>query len=88
MLSFLKNLFNNNDSHSADAFCESYKGFEITALPKPEGAQFRINGFIKLGEQEVPFIRADLLPDEQSCIQETVRKAKVMIDQQGDSLFQ
>jgi hypothetical protein len=87
MFSFLKNLFNNNDSCEADAYTETYKGFEIIATPKAEGSQFRINGSIKLGEKETPFIRADLLPDAQSCTQETVRKAKIMIDQQGDSLF-
>ncbi len=66
---------------------EHYQDFEIIADPVETDGQYRINGFIRKGEREHTFIRADLLPSRESCEQETLRKARVMIDQQGDRLF-
>ena len=66
---------------------EEYNGYTITPAPVEEGGAFRINGIISKGEQSHLFIRADILPSAESCAQEMVRKAKQMIDQQGDGLF-
>ncbi|WP_432473098.1 HlyU family transcriptional regulator [Amphritea sp. HPY] len=64
-----------------------YNGFTITPAPVQEAAGFRINGAISKGELSHAFIRADTLPSAQMCADEMVRKAKQMIDQQGDRLF-
>lgn len=64
-----------------------YNGFIITPAPVSEGAGFRINGTITKGEQSHAFIRADTLPSAEMCGEEMVRKAKQMIDQQGDRIF-
>ncbi len=64
-----------------------YNGYVITPAPVAEGGAFRINGTIVKGEQSHQFIRADVLPSAESCAEEMVRKAKQMIDQQGDQLF-
>ncbi len=69
------------------ALKENYQDFEIIADPVETDGQYRINGLIKKGEHEHIFIRADLLPSREACEQETLRKARVMIDQQGDRLF-
>lgn len=66
---------------------EEYKGFTITPAPVEEGGAYRINGAITKGEQTHTFIRADMLPSADACAQEMIRKAKQMIDQQGDALF-
>lgn len=69
-------------------YTEQYEDYEIIAEPAAEGGQYRINGLIRFQEKEHTFIRADLLPSEELCAQETFRKAKLMIDQQGERLFQ
>lgn len=66
---------------------EEYKGFTITPAPVQEQAGYRINGTITKGEQTHSFIRADTLPTQQGCAEEMIRKAKQMIDYQGDNLF-
>lgn len=66
---------------------EEYKGFTITPAPMEDGHGFRINGTITKGEQSHTFIRADTLPTADSCADEMIRKAKQMIDYQGNQLF-
>lgn len=94
LLKSLFSWFSPSKESTSDAGLSSeieYKGFIIIATPAAEGAQFRINGVIRLSkteeEQEHLFIRADVLPTPELCIQETFRKAKLMIDQQGDNIF-
>ncbi len=64
-----------------------YNGFTITPAPIQEQFGYRINGTITKGEQCHTFIRADTLPTAESCADEMVRKAKQMIDYQGDKIF-
>ncbi|RTE66440.1 hypothetical protein EH243_07545 [Amphritea opalescens] len=66
---------------------EEYQGFTITPAPVQEDGGYRVNGVISKGEQSHRFIRADMLPSSDSCAAEMVRKAKQMIDQQGDGIF-
>lgn len=66
----------------------TYKGFEIQAEPMPENGQFRVQGWITRAGQTHHFIRADLLPNHELCVTETLRKARVLIDQKGSGLFQ
>nr|WP_320134809.1 HlyU family transcriptional regulator [uncultured Amphritea sp.] len=66
---------------------EEYQGFTITPAPVHEDGGYRVNGLITKGEQSHRFIRADMLPSSESCATEVIRKAKQMIDQQGDGLF-
>lgn len=53
----------------------------------PEGDQYRVQGWISVGERQHRFIRADLLPTREACAVETLRKARLLIDQQGMALF-
>lgn len=70
---------------------ELYEGYEIFAEPVSENGQWRISGRIEKevgGERKVHvFIRADMLPSETEASEQMVRKAKILIDQQGESIF-
>lgn len=64
-----------------------HEGFTITPTPMQEGSQYRICGEITKGDKSHTFIRADMLSSADSCAEEMIRKARQMIDQQGDNLF-
>ena len=68
-----------------------YNEFEIISEPQPVSGQWQIAGRIEKetdGHRKVHiFIRADMLPSEEEAVSQTVRKAKLMIDQQGDKIF-
>ena len=70
---------------------QEYKGFQIAAEPKPDAGQFRVAGRIAKGEgeerKETLFTRADLIPSEEMAAEFSVTKAKLMIDQLGDGVF-
>lgn len=70
---------------------EDYKGFLILAEPRQAGSQWQISGRIlreKDGETlEHVFIRADQLPTRDEAAEYMLRKARSMIDQQGDAIF-
>ncbi|MEM0899159.1 MAG: HlyU family transcriptional regulator [Pseudomonadota bacterium] len=96
MAGFLKRLFGGGGSTSkvdiADKAPEEiYKQVEIRAAPQPENGQWRIAGTLTKttdGEAVVRnFMRADLLPSEADAIQASVNKARLIIDQNGASLW-
>ena len=90
LLTSLFSMFSTTQETTSDTSVsseEGYKGFSIIATPAAEGSQFRISGRICMKEREHIFIRADVLPTPELCTQETFRKAKLMIDQQGDNIF-
>lgn len=68
-----------------------YNEFEIIPEPQLANGQWQISGRIEKetdGHRKVHiFIRADMLPSEEEAISQTVRKAKLLIDQQGDGIF-
>lgn len=82
-----------NDSGSSLA-AESidYNGFTIIAAPIKEGAQFKTAGSISReidGEvRTTQFIRADNHGDHQSAVSHSERKARQIIDEQGERLFE
>jgi len=90
----LKGLFGSGEAggkKSSSRPPETYEGFEIIAEPKPAGGQWQVAGRIEksVGEERKvhTFLRADTMPTEDEAASHMVRKAKVMIDQQGDSIF-
>ncbi|PWI32353.1 transcriptional regulator [Vibrio albus] len=68
-----------------------YKGFLIYQEAVKEGGQYRIAGRItkeKDGEiKSHRFIRSDLVTSEQDANELMLNKAKMFIDQMGDSIF-
>lgn len=68
-----------------------YNGFRIIPAPRRQGGQFLTAGVIEKddpeGTKEHAFVRADTHASEDDAKVFTVRKAKQLIDEQGDRLF-
>ncbi len=81
------------DSHATSPRFEpaSYQGFDIHPEPMAEGGQYRLHGRItrlKDGElQEYRLIRSDLLPSAEQAAEMMVAKAKRVIDENGERIF-
>ena len=70
---------------------ELYKGYDIHAAPVRDGTHWRVAARI---EREVggevkshQLIRADTIADRETAVRESLRKAKQLIDEQGDAIF-
>ncbi|ETX27372.1 HlyU family transcriptional regulator [Roseivivax isoporae] len=80
-------------SHAAATEAEpvDHKGYAIHPDPMPEGSRWRIAARIERvvdGEAKVHrLIRADTLDDRDQAVEASVRKARQMIDEQGDGIF-
>ncbi|MCY0095256.1 HlyU family transcriptional regulator [Hoeflea ulvae] len=70
---------------------EVYKDFLIFAEPIAEGGQWRLAGRIVKGEGEAAkehkLVRADVFSNREEVEAATLRKARQVIDEQGESLF-
>lgn len=70
---------------------DSYKDYLIYAEPMSESGQWRLAGRIVKGEGEAAkehtFIRADIFSNRDEVEAATLRKARQIIDEQGDALF-
>ena len=76
---------------SKDVEPETHNGFKIFAEPMKDGTTWRIAARI---EKEIDgevkshqLIRADTLESQEAASEASVRKAKQVIDEQGDRLF-
>lgn len=69
----------------------SYEGYEIEAQPYDEGGQYRLAGFIRKQiagvDKEHMLVRADVFSGHTEACEATIRKAKHLIDEQGERLF-
>lgn len=93
-MSFWKKLFGGGGDVTAPTAQSEpvhYKGYVITATPFAEGGQHQTCGVITReidGEiKSHRFIRADRFPSLDDATQTTIRKAKQVIDEQGDRIF-
>lgn len=97
-MSFLKRLFGGGGAARNEAPGErtvgdpvEHKGFVIRATPFKEDGQFQTCGVITKdlnGEmKEHRFIRADRFPGEDMAAEQAIRKARQIIDEQGDAIF-
>jgi len=93
-LSFLKKLFGGGGDGAgggAPAAEAEYEGFRITASPMADNGQYRLNGTITKtidGEEKTHrLVRADLFTSADDCAEATLRKARQVIDEQGERLF-
>lgn len=94
MLNWLKKAFSGSGDTSTSSVkgeTTEYKGYQITPTPIPEGGQYRVSGIIEKEsnpELRHNFIRSDLVAGKDEACSFTLVKAKLMIDQLGDSLFE
>ncbi len=66
---------------------ETYEGYKITPNPAREGSRFRVGATIEKGDKTHHLIRADMLETLEDANATSIRKAKQMIDEQGERLF-
>ena len=91
-MSFLKKLFGGGSGGAGKPHAtETHEGYTIHTTPMPEGGQYRLAAIIEKtvdGElKQHRLIRADMLMSEEDASQAAIRKAKQVIAEQGDRLF-
>ena len=94
-MSFWKSLFGGGSSAPSEPAgpvrTEEHEGYTIEASPLRDGDQFVVAGTISReigGERRVhKFIRADRSPGIDDAAEMTVRKAKQIIEQSGERMF-
>lgn len=93
-MSFWKKLFGGGGGGAAEETAGEpveHNGFTIRATPFTEGGQYQTCGVITKevgGEvKEHRFIRADRFASKQDAVDVTLRKARQIIDEQGERIF-
>ncbi len=94
ILKFLHKLASGKKGDSDSAAARetlNYKGYTIIPTPKKVKAGWTTEGDISKEIGGVPksqhFIRADTLSARDDAVSYSIRKAKLIIDEQGDGLF-
>lgn len=93
-MSFLKRLFGGDEGgKSPRVAAESeYEGYRIRATPQKAGDQYRLCGIIEKNidgdVKSHTLIRADLFMAEDQATEATMRKARQVIDEQGERIFE
>ena len=71
---------------------EEYKGFKITPVTMPNGAEFQLAGRIEKDVggtiQRHDFVRADRFSSKDDAMSMAISKGRQIIDEQGDRIFQ
>lgn len=89
----LKGLFSSSapTAEQQDVKPEVHNGFQIFVEPRQNGSQWQIAGRIEKAFDEETrshaFLRADTMGSRDEAAEHTLRKAKLLIDQQGDAIF-
>jgi hypothetical protein len=92
-MSFLKSLFGMGkpDGPAAPAAREDYKGYAIEAQPYAAEGQFQVAGTIAKdvdgARKEHRFVRADRFASKEEAASFCLVKARQIIDQNGDRIF-
>lgn len=70
---------------------EDHEGFELRAAPIREGNVWRVAGTVAKtedGEERTyDFVRADTYPSQDDAAAVSLRKARQIVDEQGDTLW-
>ena len=99
MAGFFKRLFGGGDAEGTGETAvapgapdEEYKGVEIRAVPAKEGGQWRVAGTLTRTSGEETemrrFLRADLMQSRDQAVSASIEKARLIIDQNGEMLWQ
>jgi hypothetical protein len=94
-MSFFKKLFGGgkvaSDAGVSAGPSEEHNGFTLTATPFSEAGGYQLCGVISKEIdgtlKEHRFVRADRLPSLDEAALFTLRKARQLVDEQGDKLF-
>lgn len=85
-MSWLSKIFGGGEQESAAA-SETYKDFAITPQPQKDASGWRIGALIEKDGQSHTLIRADVLNAKDAADAASVNKAKQVIDELGDRIF-
>ena len=93
MVSFLKALFGKGSGGGEPAGqAVEYNGYMITPTPYAESGQFQTAGRIEKTidgtVRTYSFVRAEKHPVRDDAVEFSLTKARLIIDQQGDRIFQ
>jgi hypothetical protein len=87
----LGRLFGSRASAPAPAAAVEYKGYRIRPAPFAEGGEFQTAGMIEKdfpeGTKRHHFIRAEKHPSEAQAAEFALTKARQIVDQVGDRMF-
>ncbi|NDU99589.1 HlyU family transcriptional regulator [Pseudoroseicyclus tamaricis] len=75
------------ESPAAAAEPDMHEGFAIYPEPIREGSKWRIAARIEKDGKTHQLIRADTLETEEAAVQASLGKARLMIDQMGERIF-
>jgi hypothetical protein len=91
MLDFLKKLTGGGERAPEPADPVDHAGFQIVAMPRAVPGGWSTEGIIRGSVdgqmREVPFIRADTCMNRDDAIRASQAKARKIIDERGDKLF-
>ena len=91
MLRWLKSLLSTTSTSGPKVqFEEEYHGYLLAISPQPVNGQYRVAATIyRLDnpDRKYEMVRADLLPDLETANDQTLSKAKLVVDQLGDNMF-
>jgi hypothetical protein len=93
-MSFFKKLFGGkvaSDAGASTGPSEEYNGFTLTATPFSEAGGYQLCGVISKEidgvVKEHRFVRADRFPSRDEAAQFTLKKARQLVDEQGEKLL-
>lgn len=89
-MSWLARLFGGRSAAPAapaPAAAEDYKGFRITPAPIREGGNYRVAARIEKDGRVHQLVRADTMASLDDATAISAAKARQMIDEQGERLF-
>lgn len=71
---------------------ETYKGYELQAIPVQDAGRWRVAGAVVKTvdgvEKRHDFVRADTFPDRKDAVAVSLTKGRLLVDQVGDKLFE
>ena len=80
-----------DDAPEAAASAETYQGFTITPTPLKDSGGYRLSARIEKEVDGEPkthtLIRADTVNDPDTAASASLAKAKMLIDEQGETIF-
>ena len=90
-MSILSKLFGGGGGNTPPVQGQDYQGFSIFVDPISDGPRWRIAARIEKeidGEVKVhQMVRADTLESREAAAEATLAKARMLIDQQGETIF-
>lgn len=89
-MSFFKKLFG-GAAAAPEPVREEYNGFTLAAMPYQEAGQWQMCGLISKeaggATKEHRFVRADRFPTREDAVEFTLKKAKQIVDLNGERIF-